>query len=126
MSRMARGVPMRDRVSAVAERIPAGSWTNYGEIAAIIDSHAVPVGTCLKNWPIPNAHRILTVKGQVSPGFAFPDGRTDDPVELLKAEGIRFTNGCADPRQRWQPPTRGRTQAPRSDYAREIAPERRC
>jgi hypothetical protein len=58
---------------------------------------------CLATYPIPNAHRILTVKGLVAEGFAFRDGRTDDPVELLKAEGIRFTNGRADPRQRWHP-----------------------
>jgi hypothetical protein len=50
-----------------------------------------------------NAHRILEAKGKVAEGFAFRDGRTDDPVELLKSEGIRFVNGRADPRQRWQP-----------------------
>jgi alkylated DNA nucleotide flippase Atl1 len=103
MSRMADGVPMRDRVSPVAERIPAGSWTTYGDVAARIGSHARPVAACLAVWPIPNAHRILTVEGKVSEGFAWRDGRTEDPVELLKAEGIRFTNGRADPRQRWRP-----------------------
>jgi alkylated DNA nucleotide flippase Atl1 len=103
MPRKARGVPIRDRVSPVAERIPAGSWTTYGDVAATIGSHARPVGTCLATWPIPNAHRILKANGELSLGFAFRDGRTDDPVELLKAEGIRFTNGRADPRQRWRP-----------------------
>jgi alkylated DNA nucleotide flippase Atl1 len=100
---MARGVPVRERLSAVAEQIPDGSWTTYGDIAAMIGSHARPVATCLGTWPIPNAHRILTVKGEVAAGFAFRDGRTEDPMELLRAEGIRFTNGRADPRQWWHP-----------------------
>jgi alkylated DNA nucleotide flippase Atl1 len=100
MSRMAHGVPMRERVSAVAEQIPPGSWTTYGDMAAMIGSHARSVATCLGTWPIPNAHRILTVAGKVSEGFAWRDGRTDDPVELLRAEGIRFAHGRADPRQR--------------------------
>jgi alkylated DNA nucleotide flippase Atl1 len=95
---------MRERVTEVAERIPAGSWTSYGDVAAIIGSHARPVATCLANWPIPNAQRILTVDGKVAEEFEFRDGRTDDPVELLESEGIRFTNGHADPSQRWRPP----------------------
>jgi alkylated DNA nucleotide flippase Atl1 len=103
MPRKPRGAPMRERVSPVAGRIPPGLWTTYGDVAAVIGSHARPVAACLASWPIPNAHRILTVKGKVAEGFAFRDGRTDDPVELLKAEGIRFTNGRADPRQRWHP-----------------------
>jgi alkylated DNA nucleotide flippase Atl1 len=82
---------MHERVTEVAERIPVGTWTSYGDVAAIIGSHARPVATCLGTWPIPNAHRILTVDGEVAAGFAFRDGRTDDPVELLKAEGIRFS-----------------------------------
>jgi O6-methylguanine-DNA--protein-cysteine methyltransferase len=81
MSRTAHGAPMRGGVSAVAERIPAGSWTTYDDIAAMIGSHARPVATCLGTWPIPNAHRILTVKGEVSAGFAWRYGRTEDPVE---------------------------------------------
>jgi hypothetical protein len=69
----------------------------------MIGFHARVVARCLGTWPIPNAHRILNVDGEVAAGFAFRDGRTEDPVELLKAEGIRFTNGRADPRQRWHP-----------------------
>jgi alkylated DNA nucleotide flippase Atl1 len=103
MSSKSRGVPMRERVTPVAERIPVGSWTAYGDVAEAISSHARPVATCLGTWPIPNAHRILTAGGKVSEGFAWRDGRTEDPVELLIAEGIRFTNGRADPRQRWRP-----------------------
>lgn len=106
-SKSAHGGSLRDRLSARAEQIPAGSWTSYGDIAGMIGSAALPVGTCLAKWPIPNAHRILNAKGSVAAGFAFPDGRTDDPAEMLEAEGIRFTNGRADPRQRWQPDTGG-------------------
>ena len=94
---------MRDRVFPVAEHIPRGSWTTYGDIAQKIDAVAIGVGAILAAHPIPNAHRTLNAKGKVAEGFAFRDGRTDDPVELLKAEGIRFINGRADPRQRWRP-----------------------
>jgi alkylated DNA nucleotide flippase Atl1 len=101
------GGPLRERLSAKAEQIPAGSWTSYGDIAAMTGSSALPVGTCLGRWPIPNAHRILNAKGKVADGFAFPDGRTDDPEAMLKSEGIRFTDGRADPRQRWRPDAEG-------------------
>jgi alkylated DNA nucleotide flippase Atl1 len=97
------GRSLRERLSEKAEEIPAGSWTSYGDIATMIASAALPVGTCLATWPIPNAHRVLNAKGQLAAGFAWRDGRTDDPVELLKAEGIRFTDGRADPQQRWRP-----------------------
>jgi alkylated DNA nucleotide flippase Atl1 len=99
--------PMRDRISAAATLIPLGRWSAYGDLAALIGSHARPGATALGTWPIPNAHRILTVDGYISASFAFRDGRTDDPIELLKAEGVRFVNGRADPAQRWQPEHRG-------------------
>ena len=68
----------------------------------MIGTIARNVANCLARHHISNAHRILKVSGEVSAGFAFPDGRTDDPVALLEAEGIRFSNGRAHPRLRWR------------------------
>jgi alkylated DNA nucleotide flippase Atl1 len=94
--------PLRDRVSSIAAQIPEGLWTSYGDIAAAIGSGARAVATCMRTVPIPTAHRVLNAKGEVAQGFRWPNGRTDDPVELLEHEGIRFLEGRADPRQRWR------------------------
>jgi alkylated DNA nucleotide flippase Atl1 len=86
---------------ALAE-LPAGSWTTYGDLAALIGSHPVPVGARLGNAPAPNAHRVLQVEGTVSPNFRWlePD-RTDDPKDLLRAEGVEFDDhDRANPAQR--------------------------
>ncbi|WP_245675530.1 GmrSD restriction endonuclease domain-containing protein [Micromonospora halophytica] len=94
-------VPWDVMTKALAE-LPAGSWTTYGDLAALIGTAPVPVGARLANCPVPNAHRVLQVEGTVSPGFRWPDpNRTDDPVELLRAEGVQFDGrGRADQAQR--------------------------
>lgn len=69
--------------------IPAGRWTTYGDVAALIGSHPVPVGNRLASYSAPNAHRVLQAEGTVSPSFRWPDpGKTDDPVDVLRAEGV--------------------------------------
>ncbi|WUQ40289.1 MGMT family protein [Streptomyces sp. NBC_00234] len=41
--------------------VPAGRWTTYGDVAAVIGSHAVPVGTHLATCgQCPNPWRVLT------------------------------------------------------------------
>jgi alkylated DNA nucleotide flippase Atl1 len=69
--------------------LPAGRWTTYGDLAALIGSHPMPVGVRLANYSAPNAHRVLQADGSLSPGFRWlePD-RTDDPLDLLRAEGV--------------------------------------
>ncbi|WP_433605852.1 GmrSD restriction endonuclease domain-containing protein [Dactylosporangium sp. CA-139114] len=86
---------------ALAE-LPAGSWTTYGDLAALIGSHAVAVGARLGSAPAPNAHRVLQVEGTVSPNFQWTDPeRSDDPSDLLRAEGVEFDQrGRANPAQR--------------------------
>jgi alkylated DNA nucleotide flippase Atl1 len=83
--------------------LPPGSWTSYGDLAALIGSHPVPVGMRIANHPIDNGHRVLQAAGTVSPGFRwYEPGRTDDPVEVLKAEGVEFDEfGKASPAQRF-------------------------
>ncbi|WP_216442079.1 GmrSD restriction endonuclease domain-containing protein, partial [Arcanobacterium phocae] len=46
-------------LSDAVEAIPAGSWTSYGELARLIGSHPVPVGTYLARTALPHAHRVL-------------------------------------------------------------------
>ncbi|MET9883297.1 DNA-binding protein [Streptomyces sp. NPDC006430] len=79
--------------------VPAGRWTTYGDVATVIGSHAVPVGTHLATCrQCPNAWRVLNTAGRVSPGFRWTDPtRTDTPAEVLATEGIRFEAGVADP-----------------------------
>jgi alkylated DNA nucleotide flippase Atl1 len=82
--------------------IPAGNWTTYGDLAALIGSHPVPVGQRVASVPVRNAHRVLQADGRVSPSFHWPDAdRADDPVDVLRMEGIEFNDSIrADPAQR--------------------------
>jgi alkylated DNA nucleotide flippase Atl1 len=79
--------------------LPTGAWTSYGDLAALIGSHAVPVGDRLANHPVPNPHRVLRSDGT---GFRWSDpadGR--DPVAMLRAEGVVFDDhGRANPNHR--------------------------
>jgi len=83
-------VPWDVMNKALAE-LPAGSWTTYGDLAALIGTAPQPVGLRLANHSAPNAHRVLQVEGTVSPGFRWlePD-RADDPIDVLRAEGVEF------------------------------------
>ncbi len=89
-------------MNQVLASIPAGRWTSYSDVAEVIGSHQVAVGARLASVTVPNAHRVLKLRGIVSPEFRWPDPqRTDDPREILEAEGIRFDSaGRADPGQR--------------------------
>ena len=82
--------------------IPAGAWTTYGDLAALIGSHPVPVGVRLASHPLPNAHRVLQAEGTISPSFRWVDtDRSDNPLDLLRAEGVTFDEqGRADQAQR--------------------------
>lgn len=82
--------------------LPPGAWTTYGDLAELIGSHPVPVGSHLSQHPVANAWRVLTADGTVSPQFRWlePD-RQDDPREILQAEGVSFDGRRADPEQRW-------------------------
>jgi alkylated DNA nucleotide flippase Atl1 len=80
-----------DVMDQVLAELPAGCWTTYGDLAAIIGSHPVAVGTRLATTPTPHAHRVLQVGGAVSPNFKWLDPtRIDDPRDLLLAEGVHF------------------------------------
>ena len=95
--------PQWFRLHAALAAMPPDSWTTYGECAALIGSHAVPVGTHLANVVAPKAYHVMGANGQISPGFRWSDPamKDVDPRELLTQEGVRFDqNGQADPAQR--------------------------
>ncbi|MFI7218860.1 GmrSD restriction endonuclease domain-containing protein [Micromonospora maritima] len=80
-----------DVMNTALAALPAGSWTAYGDLAALIGSHPVSVGARLANHPAPNAHRVLQAEGVVAPNFHWADPtRTDAPQDLLRAEGVEF------------------------------------
>ncbi|CAN5521525.1 hypothetical protein BH24ACT5_BH24ACT5_00270 [soil metagenome] len=89
-------------LARVLAEIPAGAWTTYSDVAAVIGTHQVPLGQRLANHPAPNAHRVLKSGGIIAAGFRWlePD-RTDDPRMILEAEGVEFDDtGRANPVQR--------------------------
>ncbi|MBL3664753.1 DUF262 domain-containing protein [Streptomyces sp. M2CJ-2] len=72
--------------------MPSGTWTTYGDVAELIGSHPVPVGTYLGSNPtVLGAYRVLTADGKISPAFRWADGSDmRPPQELLTGEGVRF------------------------------------
>ncbi|MDL4775226.1 MULTISPECIES: GmrSD restriction endonuclease domain-containing protein [Thermomonosporaceae] len=71
--------------------LPSGWWTTYGDLAALVGAHARVIGRRLASTPLPNAHRVLQADGRITDGFAWvEEGRTDDPRETLKKEGLTF------------------------------------
>lgn len=72
--------------------MPSGTWTTYGDVAELIGSHPVPVGTYLGSHPtVIGAYRVLTSDGRISPAFRWADGSDrPPPQELLMSEGVRF------------------------------------
>ena len=92
-------------MNQVLASLPAGRWTSYSDVAAVIGSHQVAAGARLATVIVPNAHRVLKLSGYISPDFRWPDSeRSDDPRKVLEAEGVRFDeSGQADPAQRMTP-----------------------
>lgn len=86
----------------VLAEIPAGRWTTYGDVAAVIGRHPVAIGTMLGSRLAPNPQRVLQSGGTISPNFRWVDpDRSDDPHDVLVAEGVQFdAAGKASPQQR--------------------------
>ncbi|MFD3334412.1 DUF262 domain-containing protein [Streptomyces sp. NPDC058700] len=73
--------------------MPAGTWTTYGDLAALIGTHAVAVGNHVGTRPtLHGAYRVLMADGKISPGFRWPEGREGDPDPraVLESEGVPF------------------------------------
>ncbi|WP_274557129.1 GmrSD restriction endonuclease domain-containing protein [Streptomyces spiramyceticus] len=72
--------------------MPAGTWTTYGDVAALIGTHAISVGNHLASKPgVHGAYRVLTADGRISAGFRWADDQhSGDPQALLETEGVPF------------------------------------
>lgn len=82
---------LRSVVTAILASIPAGRWTTYGEVAVVAGNYAQPVANVITGSSVSNAWRVLQAAGTVSEQFRWSDpGRRDDPVELLRSEGVVF------------------------------------
>ncbi|MFJ1866249.1 DUF262 domain-containing protein [Streptomyces sp. NPDC088097] len=78
--------------------VPAGTWTSYGELAALIGTSAIAVGNHIAaRTGLHCAYRVLTADGRIAGGFRWTDERhTGDPKMVLEAEGVPFDeNGRA-------------------------------
>ncbi|MGX1949468.1 GmrSD restriction endonuclease domain-containing protein [Streptomyces anulatus] len=97
--------PLDDAVHAGAEWVgwgelrhallsmPAGTWTTYGDLAALIGTHAITVGSHISAGPaLHGAYRVLMADGGISPGFRWPEGHegASGPREVLEREGVPF------------------------------------
>jgi alkylated DNA nucleotide flippase Atl1 len=83
--------PLWIRLAQALLAIPAGGWTSYGDLAALLGTHQVPLGTRLANYQVPNGYRVLRSDGSISPEFRWnEEGRTENPIDKLKTEGVRF------------------------------------
>lgn len=82
--------------------LPAGRWTSYGDIAPLVGTAAQPLGRHVTTCPrCENAWRVLQDSGRPAIGFRWSDpARADTAREVLEAEGVRFLNDAADPKQR--------------------------
>ncbi|PFG34543.1 MGMT family protein [Sanguibacter antarcticus] len=78
--------------------IPAGRWTTYGDLAALVGTAAQPVGTHIGHCAdCPDAQRVLGADGRVSESFAWTDPDDHrDPLAVLRAEGVRLDRRVAD------------------------------
>jgi uncharacterized protein with ParB-like and HNH nuclease domain/alkylated DNA nucleotide flippase Atl1 len=86
-------------MNQVLAAMPAGSWTTYGDLAAVVGTHPVPLGQRLANVPAVNAHRVLSAGGVVATNFRWLDpSETATPREVLENEGVQFRpDGSASP-----------------------------
>ena len=88
------------RVYALVQRVPEGTVTTYGAIAAALGDprKAREVGWALKTMPDgvdAPAHRVVNREGRLSGGWAF--GGPEVQRRLLEFEGVRFLgDGCVD------------------------------
>ncbi|OII35200.1 hypothetical protein BIU98_04570 [Curtobacterium sp. MMLR14_010] len=91
-----------DVVHRAVAAVPPGSWTSYGDLAALVGTHPMPIGQHLATTPMPNAHRVLHAQGSIPPAsrWSTADGR--DVRTVLVEEGIVFgtVSGRASQSQR--------------------------
>lgn len=86
----------------ILDRLPAGRWTTYGDLAGVVGTSAQPLGQHITNCTrCENAWRVLDRDGRVAANFSWSDpDQTDDPAALLAEEGVLLREGKAAAHQR--------------------------
>ena len=84
-----------DKIYEAVKLIPRGSVATYGQVAEAVGNKRLSrvVGYALHVNPQPGVipcHRVVKRDGAVSSAFAF--GGANRQVELLKSEGVEFTD----------------------------------
>lgn len=80
-----------DTLRAALDLVEPGLWTSYSDLAQLTGLANQNVGTWISETDHSAAFRVLTSAGTVSDGFRWNDPhRSDDPRELLVAEGLEF------------------------------------
>lgn len=87
------------KIYEVVKQIPYGNVATYGQVAALAGNRrwARVVGYALHSNPDPDnipCYRVVNKLGEPSKAFAF--GGENRQIELLKAEGVEFTDGHVD------------------------------
>ena len=97
-----------EKIYEIVKQIPYGQVATYGQVAALAGNKhwARVVGYALHVNPDPDqipCYRVVNKEGRVSDAFAFGGGNRQ--LELLKAEGVAFVDGCVDMQHyQWERP----------------------
>jgi len=95
------------RIDRVLDRLPYGSWTTYGDLAAFDGTSPRAVGQRMVNPKASrNAFRVLDRSGRVRDGFTWNDPAAHDRdvvEELAKAGVVLDENGAASAGTRLRP-----------------------
>jgi alkylated DNA nucleotide flippase Atl1 len=93
-----------DRIVRAARVIPEGYWTAYGELGRAATGRANSARTVGRiasaSYDFPNAWRVIHADGSIPAGWGGGGAGPRRCRELLESEGVRFTNGRADPEKK--------------------------
>lgn len=96
-----------EKVWQEVSRIPKGKVATYGQIASILGTRdARRIGHALhanKDRKVP-CHRVVMKDGSMAPGFAF--GGPGEQMNILKSEGVKFTDDKISSDSSWFSPAR--------------------
>lgn len=86
---------------SILRALPTGRWTSYNALAEAVGTGAQALARHLMTCrECKDPYRVLTWNGRVANDFRWTDGSDDrDPTDVLITEGVRISDGHADPEQ---------------------------